>query len=224
MILADVADPAAVEAAAASVEEQLGPIDVWVNVAFTSVFCSLPRDPAGGVPPVDRSELSGLRERHARRPASHGSERPWRGDPGRVGPRHAFDTPAIGILRRQARHRRLHRVGAVRAAPPEEPGPTQHRPVARRQHTPVRLGAVPVASTPSAGPPDLPARGHCRCGRSDSSSSPRGSVGRRLDGGDTARPEDRRCSSTATWGGPAISRSRPRSGQSPTLPSTFGPR
>ncbi|MFB7909878.1 SDR family oxidoreductase [Kitasatospora sp. NPDC056076] len=34
----DMADPEQVEAAAAHVEEALGPIDVWVNVAFTSVF------------------------------------------------------------------------------------------------------------------------------------------------------------------------------------------
>jgi short-subunit dehydrogenase len=34
----DVADHTAVSAAAARVEEELGPIDVWVNVAFTSVF------------------------------------------------------------------------------------------------------------------------------------------------------------------------------------------
>ncbi|MET9271497.1 SDR family oxidoreductase [Kribbella sp. NPDC003557] len=34
----DVADHAGVEAAADQVEKELGPIDVWVNVAFTSVF------------------------------------------------------------------------------------------------------------------------------------------------------------------------------------------
>ena len=34
----DVADPAQIEAAAERVETELGPIDVWVNVAFTSVF------------------------------------------------------------------------------------------------------------------------------------------------------------------------------------------
>ncbi|HKU04180.1 MAG TPA: SDR family oxidoreductase, partial [Arthrobacter sp.] len=34
----DVADAEAVEAAAERVERELGPIDVWVNVAFTSVF------------------------------------------------------------------------------------------------------------------------------------------------------------------------------------------
>ena len=37
-IPADVADPDQVEAAAAKAEETLGPLDVWVNVAFTSVF------------------------------------------------------------------------------------------------------------------------------------------------------------------------------------------
>jgi NAD(P)-dependent dehydrogenase (short-subunit alcohol dehydrogenase family) len=35
---ADVADARAVDAAAATVEEELGPIDVWVNCAMTSVF------------------------------------------------------------------------------------------------------------------------------------------------------------------------------------------
>src|SRR5206468_3956684 len=34
----DVADPDAVFAAADQIESQLGPIDTWVNVAFTSVF------------------------------------------------------------------------------------------------------------------------------------------------------------------------------------------
>ncbi len=34
----DVADPHAVDAAADRIEAELGPIDIWVNVAFTSVF------------------------------------------------------------------------------------------------------------------------------------------------------------------------------------------
>ncbi|GGV86677.1 hypothetical protein GCM10015535_35310 [Streptomyces gelaticus] len=38
VVPADTADPAAVHAAAEQVESLLGPIDVWVNVAFTSVF------------------------------------------------------------------------------------------------------------------------------------------------------------------------------------------
>src|SRR5205823_111352 len=38
VIPTDVADPEQVERAAEQVEAELGPIDVWVNVAFTSVF------------------------------------------------------------------------------------------------------------------------------------------------------------------------------------------
>jgi NAD(P)-dependent dehydrogenase (short-subunit alcohol dehydrogenase family) len=38
VVPADVADPDRVEAAAAGVEERFGPIDVWVNNAFCSVF------------------------------------------------------------------------------------------------------------------------------------------------------------------------------------------
>ncbi|MCF3101910.1 SDR family oxidoreductase [Streptomyces roseoverticillatus] len=40
---ADVADPAQVEAAASAAEEAFGPIDVWVNAAFTSVFAPFTR-------------------------------------------------------------------------------------------------------------------------------------------------------------------------------------
>ena len=43
----DVADPTAVDAAAERVEAELGPIDVWVNVAFTSVFAPLRRHHTG---------------------------------------------------------------------------------------------------------------------------------------------------------------------------------
>ncbi|GAA4983415.1 SDR family oxidoreductase [Kitasatospora paranensis] len=38
MVETDVSDPDAVEAAAERIENELGPIDVWVNDAFTSVF------------------------------------------------------------------------------------------------------------------------------------------------------------------------------------------
>jgi short-subunit dehydrogenase len=37
-ISTDVADPGAVESAASRIEEELGPIDVWVNVAMATVF------------------------------------------------------------------------------------------------------------------------------------------------------------------------------------------
>src|SRR5690242_13869128 len=35
---ADVADAAAIEAAAAAVEREFGPIDIWINNAMTTVF------------------------------------------------------------------------------------------------------------------------------------------------------------------------------------------
>ena len=38
VVAADVSDDAAVESAAAAIEERLGPIDVWVNNAMVSVF------------------------------------------------------------------------------------------------------------------------------------------------------------------------------------------
>lgn len=46
VIPTDVADPEQVEAAAAQVEESLGPIDVWVNNAMVSVFSPATETPA----------------------------------------------------------------------------------------------------------------------------------------------------------------------------------
>ncbi|MDQ6659010.1 MAG: SDR family oxidoreductase [Actinomycetota bacterium] len=43
VMAADVADPDQVFAVAAKVEKEIGPIDVWVNVAFTSVFSPFDR-------------------------------------------------------------------------------------------------------------------------------------------------------------------------------------
>jgi NAD(P)-dependent dehydrogenase (short-subunit alcohol dehydrogenase family) len=42
-IVADVADNDAVEAAAARIEEELGPIDIWVNNAFAGMFAMFPQ-------------------------------------------------------------------------------------------------------------------------------------------------------------------------------------
>ena len=44
----DVADADAVEAAAERVEQELGPIDVWVNVAMATVFAPVPKLTRGG--------------------------------------------------------------------------------------------------------------------------------------------------------------------------------
>lgn len=45
-VLTDVSDPDAVEAAAQKVEEELGPIDVWVNVAIAVIFAPFKEIPA----------------------------------------------------------------------------------------------------------------------------------------------------------------------------------
>ena len=60
--------PAPVEAAAAAVERELGPIDVWVNNAMVSVFSPVKEMTADGVPARDRGDLPRLRPRHACRP------------------------------------------------------------------------------------------------------------------------------------------------------------
>jgi NAD(P)-dependent dehydrogenase (short-subunit alcohol dehydrogenase family) len=46
VLRADVADPAQIEAAAQQVENQLGPIDIWVNNAMASVFSPIKEMPA----------------------------------------------------------------------------------------------------------------------------------------------------------------------------------
>ena len=55
----DVADPAAVEGAAGDGGGALGPIDVWVNDAFSSVFAPFMQIERGGVPAGDRGDLLG---------------------------------------------------------------------------------------------------------------------------------------------------------------------
>jgi NAD(P)-dependent dehydrogenase (short-subunit alcohol dehydrogenase family) len=46
VLRADVADPAQVEAAARRVENELGPIDIWINNAMASVFSPIKETPA----------------------------------------------------------------------------------------------------------------------------------------------------------------------------------
>ena len=60
----DVADPDQIEAAATQVEDVFGPIDVWVNVAFTSVFAPFHQISPCRVPSRHRGQLPWLRLRH----------------------------------------------------------------------------------------------------------------------------------------------------------------
>ena len=108
---ADVADPQAVERRPRD-EAELGPIDVWVNNAMTSVFA-----PAHEIRPEEfarvtevtylgtvygtLSALSRMRPREARRDR-----------PGRLGARIPWDPVAERLLRRKARDPGVHGIAA----------------------------------------------------------------------------------------------------------------
>ncbi len=87
----DVADADAVEAAAERIETELGPIDVWVNVAMATVFAPVAQ--------ADRAEV----------------ERGTQGDLSRPGARH--DVGAEAHADAQPRHHHQRRLGARPTAP-----------------------------------------------------------------------------------------------------------
>ena len=60
---ADVADADAVEAAAARAEDELGPIDVWVNCAMAAVLAFVHETDAADVPSRHRDHVPRLRAR-----------------------------------------------------------------------------------------------------------------------------------------------------------------
>ena len=186
---ADVADFDAVEAAAVAIEERLGPIDVWINNAMTTVFSFL-----------DDVEPARVRARHPRhlpgsgvgnegRAGADASARPRHDRPGRLGarlPRH----PAPGaVLRRQARDEGHVRVAAVRAPPPRQQRARDDGPAARDEHAAVRPLPEQDAAPPDAGAADLRARGR----------RPRGLLGRRTTAGASCTSASRPCTrSSAT--------------------------
>ena len=65
-------------------------------------------DHAGRVPPADRGQLSGLRLRHHGGAQTHAAARPWRHRADQLGAGVPVDPAPVGLLRRQARHHRLH--------------------------------------------------------------------------------------------------------------------
>ena len=72
----DVADPDQVEAAASSVEDAFGPIDVWVNDAMVDRLRRVPRHRAGRVQARHRGHLPRHGVGHARRAEAHVAARP----------------------------------------------------------------------------------------------------------------------------------------------------
>ena len=223
----DVADAEAVERAAATVEEQLGPIDVWVNVAFSSVFAPFWEIGAKEFAPRDRGQLPRLRLRHDGRPVAGcarataativqvGSALAYRGIP--------LQTAYCGV---QARHPGLPRGAALRAAARAQRRARDHGPDAGGQHPAVLLAAVPAAAPGAAGAarstsPRSPPRASCTPPTTRGDGSTGSAAARWAPWPPT--PSRRGCW-TATSPGPASPPSRPTSRRTPTSRPTCGSR
>ncbi|WIB36159.1 SDR family NAD(P)-dependent oxidoreductase [Curtobacterium sp. MCJR17_043] len=160
-LVADVADRQAVEDAADRVEAELGPIDLWVNGVMVGVFGrfldTAPEDFERATQVDYLGFVNGTRAALTRmvpRDSGHviqvGSALGSRGIP-----------PAGRLLRVEARDRRVHRVGRLRAHRAGQQGADQPGGHAGPQHDPVRVGAVLAPAPRAAGRADLPARGRC---------------------------------------------------------------
>ena len=117
---ADVSDDKAVEAAAASFEDRLGPIDVWVNNAMVSVFSPIKEMEAAEFRRVTEVNLPWLRSWHPCRATANAPAEPRSYYSGRLGSCRAEHTATVGILRDQARHRRIHGLVALRTLSRQE--------------------------------------------------------------------------------------------------------
>ncbi len=148
-ISVDTADHEALEHAADRVEAELGPIDVWVNDAFTSVFARFVDIEPEEFRRVTEVTYLGFVNGTRSRAEPDAAARPRRDRPGRVRPGPPRDPAAVGLLRRQARHVGLPRVPADRAAP-------------RPQQRPRHLRGDARASTPRSSAGCCPS---CRCRR-----------------------------------------------------------
>ena len=103
----DVTDAAAVEAAADRAEAELGPIDVWVNVAMATVFAPVSKLTAAEVKRGTR--VTYLGQVHGMMAAlSRMRTQPWHHRQRRLRPRLPVGTLAGSLLRRQVGDPRLH--------------------------------------------------------------------------------------------------------------------
>ena len=154
---ADVSDYAQVEDAARQVEEYFGPIDVWINVAFSSVF-----SPFAEISPEEFrrvTEVSYLGFVHGTmvalarmRPRGHGTivqvgsalgSRSIPLQSAYCGAKHAINGFTSSL-----RCELLHEESGVHVTVAQMPAV---------EHSPVLLGALQAAPAPAAGAADLPA-------------------------------------------------------------------
>ncbi len=147
----DVSDADAVERAAAEVESQLGPIDIWVNDAMVSVFSPFKEMTAEEFRRVTEvtylgfvyGTMAALKRMLPRRPRHDRA--------GRLCARLSRDTSAIGLLRGQAWYRRIYRGRAMRVVARPEQCLGDHGSNARAQYAPIRLGQESAATQAAAG-------------------------------------------------------------------------
>ena len=111
----DVAHSEQVEAAAEAVEQELGPVDIWVNNADHGVF-PFSRNPAGGIQAGYGSHLFGNRVRDHGGSEAHGFAQPRHDRAGRIGSSVSVHSSAIAVLRRQTRGSGIHRFATLRAS------------------------------------------------------------------------------------------------------------
>ncbi len=190
---ADVADSDAVEAAASRAEAELGPIDVWVNVAFTSVFA-----PFTEITPAEFrrvTEVSYLGYVYGTMAALARMRPRDRGTIVQVGSALAYRAIPLQSAYCGAKHAINGFTESVRTELLHDQSQVQRhrRADAGREHAAVLLGAVPAAA---------PRRSRCRRStspkwrprRSSTRPSTRaaGVLGGRVDRGDSLRAEVRR--------------------------------
>ena len=136
---ADVADADQVEEAAARIENELGPIDVWVNNAMTTVFARV-----ADVTPAEfkrATEVTYLGTVYGtmaalRRMLPRNAGKNY---PGRIGARLPIDSSASGLLRRKTRHRRFHGFAPHRADPRRQEYSLDHGAASGDEHAAVHL-------------------------------------------------------------------------------------
>ena len=157
VMAADVADPDQVFAAADRVEAELGPIDVWVNVAFTSVFSPFDQITAAEYRRV--TEVSYLGYVYATMAALKYMKPRDRGTIVQVGSALAYRGIPLQSAYCGAKHaiQGFHEALRCELLHDEEQRARHDGADAGGQHPAVLLGAVAAASARPAGPADLSA-------------------------------------------------------------------
>lgn len=158
-IEADVANASQVEEAAARIERELGPIDIWVNNAMVTVVAPVAEMETADYQRV--TDVTYLGTVWGTMAALRRMRRRNRGTIVQVGSALAYslDPAAVRLLRSQARHSRIHGVAQDRAAARRQRGRGHAGGASGREHAPVRLVPHDHGSQPAAGGQGLPAGG-----------------------------------------------------------------